>query len=71
MNPPSFRQFEFRGLATHWLQNSKRPKELRLQLPIAFGFDIFAVQSNLFAGSITSRLNSFIVSSFLRFLGVL
>ena len=71
MDPPSFRQFEFVGLATHQVQNSKKSKELRFQLPIVFGFDIFAVQPNLLAGSITSRLGSFIVGSFLQFLGVL
>ena len=66
-----FQQFEFVGLVTYQVQNLKRPKELCLQLPIAFGFDIFAVQPNLLAGSITSRLNFFIVSLFLQFLGVL
>ena len=71
LDPLSFRQFEFVGLATHRVQNSKRPKELRLQLPIAFGFDIFVVQPNFLAGSVTSRLSSFIVGSFLWFLGVL
>ena len=67
----SFWQFEFVGLATYWVQNSKRPKELCLQLLIAFGFDIFAVQPNLLARSITFRLSSFIVGSFFQFLGVL
>ena len=71
MDLPSFRQFEFVGLATHRVQNSKRPKELRLQLPIAFGFDIFAIQPNLLARSVTSRLGFFIVGLFLQFLGVL
>ena len=71
MDLPLFQQFEFIGLATHRVQNSKRPKELRLQLPIAFGFDIFAVQPNLLAESITFKLSFFIVGSFLQFLGVL
>ena len=71
IDPPSFWQFEFVGLATHWVQNSKRSKELRLQLLIAFGFDIFAVQPNLLSGSVTSRLSSFIVGLFLQFLGML
>ena len=65
IDPPSFRQFKFIGLATHQMQNSKKPKELRLQLPIAFGFNIFAVQLNVFVGSIISRLSSFIVGLFL------
>ena len=71
MDPPLFWQFEFVGLAIHQVQNSKRPKKFRLQLLIAFGFDIFAVQPNFLARSVTSRLSSFIVSLFLQFLGVL
>ena len=71
MDSPLFWQFEFVGLATHWVQNSKRSKELRLQLPITFSLDIFAIQPNLLTGSVTSRLSLFIVSSFLQFFGVL
>ena len=71
MDPPSFWPFEFIDLATQRVQNSKRPKELRLQFSIAFGFDIFFVQLNLLAGSITSRISSFIVGSFLQFFGIL
>ena len=55
------------GLANHWVQNSKKPKKLRLQLPITFGLDIFAVQLNLLARSVTFRLSSFIIGSFLQF----
>ena len=71
MDLPLFRQFKFVGLATYWVQNSKKPKELRFQLPIIFDFDIFAIQPNFFAKSVTSRLSSFIVCSFLQFLGML
>ena len=71
MDPPLFRQFEFVGLAIYRVQNSKMPKKLRLQLPITFSFDIFAVQPNLLAQSITSRLSFFIMNSFLQFLGIL
>ena len=70
MDPLSFRQFKFVGLASHQVQNSKRPKELRFQLSIAFRFDIFAIQLNLVAGSITFRLSSFIVGLFLQVFGV-
>ena len=70
MDPSSFQQFKFVGLAIHRVQNLKRPKKLRLQLPIAFGFDIFAIQLNLIR-SVTSRLNSFIVGLFWQFLGML
>ena len=71
MDPLLFQQFEFVGLATHQVQNLKRPKELHLQLPVAFGFDLFTVQPNFLAGSITFRLSSFIVGSFLQSLGVI
>ena len=71
MDPPSFWKFEFVGLATHQVQNLKKPKELRFQLPISFGFDIFAIQTNLLAGSVIARLSSFIVGSFLQFLNML
>ena len=67
----SFRQFKFIGLATHQVQNLKKLKKLRLQLLIAFGFDIFTFQPNFLAKSITSRLGSFIMGLFLQFLGIL
>ena len=71
MDTLSFQQFKFVGLAIHQMQNSKKPKELCLQLLIAFGFDIFAVQPNFFARSVTFRLSSFIVGLFLQFLSML
>ena len=71
MNPSLFQQFEFIGLATHQVQNLKRPKEFRLQLLIAFGFDIFSVQLNFLAESVTSKFSSFIVGLFLQFFGIL
>ena len=71
MDLSSFWQFEFVGLATYQVQNLKRPKRLYLQLRIVFGFDIFAVQPNFLARSVTFKLNSFIIVSFLQFLGVL
>ena len=71
MNPPLFQQFEFVGLTICRIQNLKRPKELHVQLLNTFDFNIFAVQPNFLAGKVTSRLNSFIVDSFLQFLDVL
>ena len=65
IDPPLFWQFEFVGLATYWVQTSKKPKKLCFQLLIAFDFDIFAVQPNFFARSITFRLSSFNVGLFL------
>ena len=35
-----------------------------------FGFDIFGIQPNFIAGGIASRLDAFIVSLFLKFLGM-
>ena len=71
MDPPLFQQFKFVSLATYPVQYSKSSKELRFQLLIIFGFDIFTAQLNFLAGSIISRLSSFIVSSFLQFLSML
>ena len=67
----SFWQFEFVSLATHKVQNLKRPKELCLQLLIVFDFDIFAIQPNRLTKSITSRLSFFLIGLFLQFLGML
>ena len=52
------------------MEHSERPKELCLQLPVALGLDIFAVQPNFLAGKITLGFDSFIVSPFLQFLGM-
>lgn len=47
-----------------------RPKNFRLQLLIAFSSDIYIVQLNLLTESVTSKLSSFIIASFLQFLNV-
>ena len=52
------------------MQNSKRFKELCLQVLISFGLDIFAVQPNFITGGIAPRLDAFIVGPFLEFLGM-
>ena len=70
MDPPFPWQFEFVGLFAYWVQNSKRSKELRLQLPVSFGLDVFAVQPNFITGGIAPRLDAFIVGPFLKFLGM-
>ena len=64
------RQFEFVGLFVYWAQNSKRFEELRLQLPILFGLDIFVIQPNFITRGIALRLDAFIVGPFLKFLGM-
>ena len=51
MDPSLFRQFEFVCLASHQVQNSKRPKEFRLELLIVFDFNIFAIQPNFLTGT--------------------
>ena len=52
------------------MEDLEPPKELCLQLPVAFGLDIFAVQPNFLAGGVAPRFDSLIVSSFLKFLGM-
>ena len=50
------------------MDNSKRLKEFCLQLSVAFGLDILAVQSNFLTESVALGCDSFIVSLFLKFL---
>ena len=52
------------------MQNLKRSEELCLQLPVSFGLDIFAIQPNFITSGIAPRLHAFIVSLFLKFLGM-
>ena len=52
------------------MQNSKRFEELRLQLPVLFGLDMFDVQPNFITGGMAPRLDAFIMGPFLKFLGM-
>ena len=52
------------------MEHLKWPKELCLQVPVAFGLNILAVQPNFIAGGVTPRFDSFIMTSFLKFLGI-
>ena len=70
MDSPLLRELQLVYLFSDRMENSKRPKELCLQLLVAFGLDIFAVQPNFLAGGVAPRFNSLIVSSFLEFLGM-
>ena len=70
MDSPLLRELQLVCLFPDRMEDSERPKELCLQLPVAFGLDIFAVQPNFLAGGIAPRFDSFIVSSFLKFLGI-
>ena len=70
MDSPLLRKLQLICLFPDRMEDSERPKELCLQLPVAFGLDIFAVQPDFLAGVVTPRFDSFIVSSFLKFLGM-
>ena len=70
MDSPLFRELQLVCLFPDRMEDSERPKELCLQLPVAFGLDIFAVQPNFLAGDVAPRFDSLIVSSFLEFLGM-
>ena len=52
------------------IEYPERLKKLCLQLTILLGLDVFAIQPNLFTIIIALRLDSFIVSLFLKFLGM-
>ena len=70
MDSPLLRELQLVCLFPDRMEDSERPKELCLQLPVAFGLDIFTVQPNFLAGGVASRFDSLIVSSFLEFLGM-
>ena len=53
------------------MKHPERPKKLCLQLLLMLSLDIFAVQPNFFAKSIALRFDSLIMSSFLKFLGII
>ena len=69
MNSPFFKKLQLIYLLPDRMENPERPKELCFQLPVAFGLDIFAVQSYFLAWGVAPRFDSFIVSLFLQFLG--
>ena len=48
----------------------ERSEELGIKLPVAFGFDVFAIQPNFVTGCIAPRFDAFIVSSLLKLLSV-
>ena len=70
MDSPLFRKLQLVRLLPDRMEHPERPKDLCLQLPVAFGLDVFAVQPNFLARGIALRLDSIIVSFFLKFLGV-
>ena len=70
MNSPFFKKLQLVCLLLDRIEHSKRPKELCLQLLVALGLDIFAVQPNFLAGEVALGFDSFIVSLFLKFLGM-
>ena len=70
MHSPLLRKLQLVYLFPNRMEDSKRPKEFCLQLPVAFGLDIFAVQPNFFAKGVAPRFDFLIVSLFLKFLGM-
>ena len=52
------------------MEHPKWLKQLCLQLPVVFGLNIFAVQPNFLAGGVAPRLNSLVMSLFLKFWGM-
>ena len=52
------------------MEHSEWPKELCLQLTVRLGLDKLVVQPNLLAGGVAPRLDSLIVGSLLKFLGM-
>ena len=70
MDSPLLRKLQLVCLFPDRMEDSERPKELCLQLPVAFGLDIFTVQPNFLAGGVAPRFDSLIMSSFLEFLGM-
>ena len=71
MNSPFLRKFSLVYLFPDKIEHSERPKELCFQLPVTLGLDVFAIQSNFLAGGVASRFDSFIMGSFLKFLGMM
>ena len=65
-----FRKLQLVRLLLDKMKHLEQPKELCLQLPVPFGLDIFAVQPNFLVKCVTPRLDSLILSLFLRFLGM-
>ena len=68
IDSPLLRKLQLVCLFPNRMEDSEQPKELCLQLPFAFGLDIFAIQPNFLARGVAPRLDSLIVSSLLKFL---
>ena len=49
MDSPLLKELQLVRLLPDRMENPKRPKELCIQLPVALGLDIFAVQPNFLA----------------------
>ena len=61
---------ELVSLLPYRLYHSERPERLGFQLPISLGLDILAVQPNLLARRVASRLYALVVSTLLQILSV-
>ena len=70
MNSPFLGKLQLVCLLPSRMEHSKRSKEFCLQLPVPLGPNIFTVQPNFLARRIALGFDSFIVSPFLKFLGM-
>ena len=70
MDSPLLRKLQLVCMFPDRMEDSERPKKLCFRLPVAFGLDIFAIQSNFLARGVAPRFDSLIMSSFLKFLGI-
>lgn len=52
------------------MNDAEQSKKLGLELLIFFGFDVFTILSNFVAGSVDAKFNAFLMSFFLKFLGI-
>ena len=67
MDSTLFRKLQLVRLLSDRMKNPEWPKKLCLQLLVAFRLNIFAVQSNFFAGGVAPRFDSLIMSFFWSF----
>lgn len=70
MNSPFSKKFKLLKLVYDKIEYLKQPKELYFQVSVLFGLEVFSIQSNFITGDIAPRLNTFIIGTLLKFLGM-
>ena len=70
MNSLFFRKLQLEYLFLKKMEHLERPKKLCLQLSIMLSLNIFVVQPNVLARDVALRLDFFIISLFLKLLGM-